>query len=199
MDILVEEYSGGWVLPYGEKSKIARRLGCSLPTLSKLDGGGNLAWTEELSRRRQQVIPLLHRDARAALLQHILQESMTEKQRAGRPLSSKDPVDIIAELRKDSQPVVGKFEATQNIYQQNIFGVDGLSDEKLSRKIETVEQLLRMDDDTIGAMLQLLEEKERDEFGDGDIIEAEFADVAPRVEVREYAEGVAQGEEMPDE
>lgn len=187
------------MLPYGEKSKIARRLGCSLPTLSKLDGGGNLAWTEELSRRRQQVIPLLHRDARAALLQYILQESMAEKQKAGRPLSSKDPVDIIAELRKDSQPTVGKIEATQNIYQQNIFGVDDLSDEKLSRKIEMVEQLLRMDDDAIGAMSQLLEARERDEIGDGDIIEGEFADVAPRVEVREDAEGITQGEEMPDE
>jgi hypothetical protein len=199
MDILVEEYSGGWVLPYGEKSKIARRLGCSLPTLSKLDGGGNLAWTEELSRRRQQVIPLLHRDARAALLQHILQESMTEKQRAGRPLSSKDPVDIIAELRKDSQPVAGRIEATQNIYQQNIFGVDGLSDEKLSRKIEMVEQLLRMDDDTIGAMTQLLEEKEKDELDGDDIIEGQFADAAPRVEVGEHAESTTQGEETPDE
>jgi hypothetical protein len=79
MDILVEEYNGELPLPYGEKSKIARRLGCSLPTLSKLGGGENLAWTEELKRRRQpSYLPLLpdeetviETDSQARTLNHV--------------------------------------------------------------------------------------------------------------------------------
>jgi len=140
MDILIEEY-GGFV-PYGEKKKIAERIGCSTAYISQMDRGDCTLWTEEYKRRIQDVIPLSDPVVRAAQLQRIYSDVVERRQKKGMALSSKDPVDILDTMGR-TQPAVN---ATQNIGQQTVFNIGGLSDERLTELIVGLERLLREGD-----------------------------------------------------
>ena len=182
LDIVIGEY-GGFV-PYGEKAKIARRLDCNASYLSEIDGGVNPTWTKEYQRRLREAIPLANTAVQLGALQKLYEDSVEHRKKNGKPLTSKDPVDIISEVRKVSQgPAhLQALEAIQNVDQSTTFNFTGLSDESLSETIELLVKTLRS-----GGLEDV-----------GEIIEGQFAEITADsirgLEVGTGEEGLAEGQ-----
>jgi hypothetical protein len=184
LDIVIERHGG--VLPHGVRAGIARELGCSRGTLYALDGGSSEVWTREYKRRLQDVIPLLNPIAQARALQKMFDSATSSRELQGKALTSKDPVDVLAEMRKLTQGPRGDQVIHQNTQVNTAtFNFGDISDEELTKVVQSLTKLLRSDG---------LEES-------GDIIEGavksiiaeNFAGRPPGT----AEENSAQGEEMP--
>lgn len=201
LEVVVNDY-GGFVT-HGHTQKIADRVGCSISTVSKLLTGKNPEWTAEKSRRIRDVIPLMEPEQQAALLQKMLSDSLEHREKRARPMTDKDPVDILAEIRKTSQQPAVHVQATQNIIQQNVFGELGdMSDEQLSKSLRLVEQLMRADGDTQEAIGRFLQTGSVDQLAPEEIIDAEFSELgcgAPGDASRATSPDYAEGQEAPQD
>jgi len=143
LDILIDEY-GGFV-PFGEKKKIAERIGCTTAYLSNLDHGQCHAFIKEKRKRLRDAIPMADDLVQLSTLQWILEDTMDARMKdRSRPLSSKDPVDIIDMIRKVTQGPKQSINATQNV--KTTFDFSNLDDEALSNAIKVLTSALREGD-----------------------------------------------------
>lgn len=155
LDIVINEYAG--YVPHGEKSKIADRLGCSLPYLSSLDTGQHPRFLKEKRKRIREVIPMADDLMQLSQLQSLYDSAITARERAAMPLTDRDPVDIIDVARKVSQgSATKKMEATQNI-SSTTFNFSEMDAESLSQAIELIERVLRGGD--LGQLEDVLDGK----------------------------------------
>jgi hypothetical protein len=144
LDILVDEYGG--YIPYGEKTKIAKRLGCNPSYLSRLDNGQNAVFAMQRKQRIMEAIPMADTLVQLGQLQALYDSAILVRKNASEPLTSKDPADLIDLARKITQgtPHQQKIEATQNIqHQSTVFNFKDMDGEALSRAIQRIETALR--------------------------------------------------------
>lgn len=141
LDILLEEYGG--IVPHGEKTKIAERLGCDVSYLSQMDCGHHPAFTREKERRLRENIYMDDPIAQISALQRMLESVIDARKREGLPLTKKDPVDVVDTIRKISQ---GEAANKRPSSQTAVFNFQGMGDKELSDAIDKITGMLRSGD-----------------------------------------------------
>jgi len=153
IEILVNEYFTYFGrLPYGVRGKIAERLGCSRSYLSQLDNGANPVFTRERNRRFREMIPIADSTAQLGMLQEMMDDALEGRRNAGKPLTSKDPADLLALANQiaGDEEIVQAPAASQSV----TFNFSTMSDDQLSRAIQWVSGKMRDDDlDELGDVI----------------------------------------------
>jgi hypothetical protein len=194
LDILINEYRGR--VPWGHKTKIAKRLDCSVSALSQFDRGYYPAWIQERDRRMKELAGLADPLNHVIELNKLYEEAIAYRKRHGQPLTSKDPLDILTEMRKATFGGGGDGAAQARQVNTTVFNFERLSDEALSNAIEQVTQILR--DGGLDDLGEIID----GQFTDGGSAESPTTDIrggTPRLDGGEGTESGREVEESPEE
>jgi hypothetical protein len=143
-----EVVARGGILQHGDYKKIALAVACDRSTVSRLmneHAPSALRFRAELNRRLED-LPIGDPRRQLGMLSRILNDALERRVQQNRPLSKKDPVEIIDVARRITQgeAYLSLWEQQQerDTQPQVFIGVSKLSDEELEQRIEALEQKL---------------------------------------------------------
>jgi len=146
--IMNEVVARGGILQHGDYKRIAAAVPCDRATVSNVMNDTTPAairFRAELNRRLED-LPIGDPRRQLGMLSRILSDSLERRIQQNRPLSKKDPVEIIDVARRITQgeAYLSLWEQAQDrdSQPQVFIGVAKLSDDELENRIEALEKIL---------------------------------------------------------